>query len=89
MRPLENVVQASVKRVASALARVPQNSANDSFSHRSSHHFIVTRSPNHMCAISCRITMARSSWSASVTRERNSSSSEMTTQPTFSVAPTL
>ena len=33
--------------------------------------------------------MARKAYRVSVTRERNSNSSEMTTQPTFSVAPTL
>ena len=35
--------------------------ANDSLSHRSSHQRMVTRSPNHMCAISCRIVSARRS----------------------------
>ena len=35
------------------------NSAKDSLSHRSFHHFMVTRSPNHMCASSCRIVLAR------------------------------
>ena len=75
--------------VASALARDAQNSANDSFSHRSSHHFMVTRSPNHMCAISCRMTMARTSYIMSVTLERNSNCSEIVTQPTFSIAPAL
>ena len=44
--------------------------ANDSFSHRSSHQRMVTRSPNHMCAISCRIVSARGLAAASVTRER-------------------
>ena len=32
--------------------------ANDSFSQRSSHQAIVTRSPNHMCAISCAVIVA-------------------------------
>ena len=31
------------------------NVANASFSQMPFHHFIVTRSPNHMCAISCTI----------------------------------
>ena len=70
-----------MNRVPSALDRAAQNSANDSFSHRSSHHFMVTRSPNHMCAISCRMTVARSSYIMSVTLERNSSRSEIVTQP--------
>ena len=37
--------------------------ANTSFSHTSSNHFIVTRSPNHMCAVSCAIRFARRSCS--------------------------
>ena len=41
-------------------------SAKDSLSQRSSHHSIVTRSPNHMCAISCEIALARSSRSSAV-----------------------
>ena len=65
-----NVVQAAVHRVASACARVPAQVANDSFSHRSSHQRMVTRSPNHMCAISCRIVSARASRAKSVTRDR-------------------
>ena len=59
-----------MNRVASAVTRVPMYSANDSFSHRSSHQAMVTRSPNHMCAISCAITVARVSRSLSVTAER-------------------
>ena len=34
------------------------NVAKLSLSQRSFHHFIVTRSPNHWCAISCAITDA-------------------------------
>src|SRR5580693_2353823 len=89
LRAPEKVVQASVNRVPSALDNVAQNSAKDSFSHRSSHHFMVTRSPNHWCAISCRITVARSSYIMSVTLERNRTRSEIVTQPTFSIAPAL
>src|SRR3982751_4843523 len=47
------VAHASVHSVASAVAMVDAHSANDSFNQRSFHHFIVTRSPNHMCASSC------------------------------------
>ena len=37
--------------------------ANTSFIHTSLNQRIVTRSPNHMCAVSCAITEARpSSW---------------------------
>ena len=64
------VVHASVHSVASAVARVEMNSANDSFSQRSFHHFIVTRSPNHMCASSWRIVTTRRSFVASVTFDR-------------------
>ena len=35
--------------------------ANTSFIHTSVNHRIVTRSPNHMCAVSCAMTLARSS----------------------------
>ncbi len=66
---LVNVVQACVQRVASACAAVPAQVANDSFSHRSSHQRMVTRSPNHMCAISCRIVSPRASREKSVTRD--------------------
>ena len=64
-------------------------SANDSFSHRSSHQRMVTRSPNHMCAISCAIVMARSSRSESVTADRKTYSSRIITRPGFSIAPAL
>ena len=56
-----NVVQASVNSVASLWHSTDANVANDSFSHRSSHHVMVTRSPNHMCAISCSTVSARRS----------------------------
>ncbi len=65
------------------------NVANDSFSHRSSHHRMVTRSPNHMWAISCRIVSARRSRAASVTFERNRYASLYVTRPAFSMAPEL
>ena len=58
---LANVVQAEVQRVAWAWQSTETKVAKDSFSHRSSHQRMVTRSPNHMCAISCRIVSARRS----------------------------
>ena len=64
------VVHACLNSVASAAARADMNSAKDSFSHRSFHQRMVTRSPNHMCASSCRTVMARRSIVASGTRER-------------------
>ena len=43
---------ASSNSVASTQVRWAMYSAKDSLSHRSSHHCMVTRSPNHMWAIS-------------------------------------
>src|SRR3712207_5628501 len=67
---LAKVVHDPVHLVASAWHSTLMYVANDSFSHRSSHQRMVTRSPNHMCAISCRIVSARRSYAASVTRDR-------------------
>ena len=67
---MANVVQASVYSVASAWQSTEAEVANDSLSHRSSHQRMVTRSPNHMCAISCSIVSARRSYTGRVTRER-------------------
>ncbi len=64
-------------------------SANDSFSQRSSHQRIVTRSPNHMWAISCATTPARVARSAAVARDRKMNWSRRVTQPGFSIAPAL
>ena len=64
-------VHPSVYGVFSASARWLMNSAKDSLSHRSFHHFMVTRSPNHMWASSWRIVLARDSSWASVGRVRN------------------
>ncbi len=63
--------------------------ANDSFSHRSFHHSMVTRSPNHMWASSWRMVSARPSYAASVTFERKTYWSRMVTAPAFSIAPAL
>src|SRR5699024_10781048 len=52
-------VQASTYWVACAEASAPMYSANDSLSHKSSHHCGVTKSPNHMCDISCKIVLVR------------------------------
>src|SRR6478735_6170425 len=83
------VVQASVHSVASAVAIVDAHSANDSLSQRSFHHFIVTRSPNHMWASSWRMVTTRRSLTASVTLERKTYVSVNVTQPAFSIAPML
>ena len=78
-----------MKRVASTWASTDMNVAKLSFSQRSSHQRIVTRSPNHMWAISCRMAFARSSRTASVTLERKTIDSLKVTQPMFSIAPAL
>src|SRR6188768_3960828 len=84
-----NVVHAPVHSVASAVAIVEAHSAKDSLSQRSFHHFIVTRSPNHMCASSCRIVTTRRSLMAAVTLERKTYASVNVTAPAFSIAPAL
>ena len=58
----------SATRAGSASTpRCSMNVANASFSQMPFHHFIVTRSPNHMCAISCTIVSAAPVISSSVT----------------------
>src|SRR6266536_3220053 len=89
LRLIVKALQPSVNRVVSAATRTPRYSANDSLSHRSSHHRMVTRSPNHMCAISWATTMARTDRSASVTADRNTNSSRNVTHAGFSIAPAL
>jgi len=79
----------SVNSVASCVTRLPMYSANDSLSHRSSHQTGVTRLPNHWCAISWAIVVARLVRSARVTLEVNTSGSRKVTQPGFSIAPAL
>ena len=55
----------------------------------SSHQRIVTRSPNHMWAISWAMISVRVWRDVSVTRARKTNSSAIVTQPTFSIAPAL
>ncbi len=64
-------------------------SAKDSLSHRSSHHRIVTRSPNHMWAISWVIVLLRLRISWRVAAPRKTYWSRIVTQPGFSIAPAL
>ena len=63
--------------------------ANPSFSHRLSHHAIVTRSPNHWCAISCATTSATSFFAASAPSffATRRSVSRNVMHPKFSIAP--
>ena len=58
---LAKLVHACSYSVASAWHSTLANVANDSFSHRSSHQRMVTRSPNHMCASSCSTVSQRRS----------------------------
>ena len=64
-------------------------SANDSLSHRSSHHVMVTRSPNHMWAHSWAMVLDRVRISSSVAWPRKRYWSRSVTQPGFSMAPAL
>ena len=73
--------------VACTPAHVAAQEANASLSHRSSHQRMVTRSPNHMCAISCSSTEATIARWPCVGGERNSTVSVHVTQPQFSIAP--
>ena len=86
---MPNDVQASWNSVACTSVVVAMYSAKDSLSHRSSHHRMVTRSPNHMCASSCSMVRARIRRASSVAVPRNSRSSRIVTQPGFSIAPAL
>ena len=85
-----NAARATVGSAAVLLtANTDAQVANDSFSQRSSHQRIVTRSPNHMCDSSCRIVSRRKSYEACGTLLRNRYSSRKVTQPMFSIAPPL
>src|SRR5919198_5685954 len=86
---LQNVVQALVNRVPFTMQSTEANVAKVSLSQRSSHHRMVTRSPNHMCAISCSTVSARRSRAASVTFDRNTYASLKVMHPAFSMAPEL
>ena len=63
--------------------------AKASFNQMPFHHFIVTRSPNHMCAISWATTSARfcSSTCVAVVGSANSRLSRYVIAPRFSIAP--
>ncbi len=74
--------------VASAMHQNEAHVANASLSHRSSHQRMVTRSPNHMWASSCRMTVARRVRCSIVGTERKMSSrSPNVMAPKFSIAP--
>ena len=75
--------------MTSAVTRLPMYSAKDSLSQRSSHHAGVTMLPNHWCAISWAIVLARAIRMPRVTRLVKTSGSRKVTQPGFSIAPAL
>ena len=71
----------SVNSVQRTADQAQAHSAKDSLSQRSSHQRMVTMSPNHMCAISCSRTRARSSRSAYEGGSRKMKASLQVTQP--------
>ena len=89
LRASANVTHASVYSVACTDAYAPMNSAKDSFNHKSSHHRMVTRSPNHMWDISCNSVFARPANCARVAPDGNRYASVNVTSPGFSMAPRL
>src|SRR5215210_7678360 len=70
-------------------AFVDTHSAKASLSHRSSHHFIVTRLPNHMWANSCATTWAMlfSACHEAVLGSMIRADWRKITRPLFSIAP--
>ena len=86
---MPNSVQRSHSGRKASVHFISMNVANASFSQMPFHHFMVTRSPNHMWAISWWITSATRSTSGWVARSRSTSSavSRKVTQPRFSIAP--
>ena len=90
LRAIVESTHASVPNsVAASSVRCDMYSANDSLSHRSSHHCIVTRSPNHMCAISWAMVLERARISSRAAAPRKTYTSRKVTQPGFSIAPAL
>ena len=70
------------------MASTSMNVAKASFNHVPSHQRIVTRSPNHICAVSWAMadtTRARSS--SELSSLTNSAVSRYVTRPRFSIAP--
>lgn len=63
------------------------NSAKLSFNQRSSHHSIVTKSPNHICDNSCIIVFALDATYDFGTGSLKTYKSLIVTAPAFSIAP--
>ena len=66
-RPSANSSQVFHSGLYASTPRCSMNVANASLSQMPFHHFMVTRSPNHMCAISCTIVSAAPDISSRVT----------------------
>src|SRR6185437_766029 len=89
LRSLQYSFQKSHSGCTLSTAFVDIQVANASLSQRSSHHFMVTKSPNHRCAISCAIT-EEAPWRAraeAVAGSMSSSVSRKVMAPGFSMAP--
>src|SRR5215217_5492617 len=89
LRVTDAQTSASENSVLSAVMRLPMYSANASLSQRSSHHFGLTRLPNHWCAISWATVVARCTRRLRGTFVVNNRPSRNVTQPGFSMAAAL
>src|ERR1043165_7514018 len=88
-RPLIRPSRGSHSGCRAAVALVDIQEAKPSFSQRSSHQAMVTRSPNHWCAISCAATSKIDCWRAGVVIAGSTSRmfSNEKIAPQFSIAP--
>ena len=88
-RPVEKLTQRSHSGRKLSTASSSMNVAKASLSQMPFHHFIVTRSPNHMWAISWATTSATRSSSRrlAVSGSTRSAVSRKVTHPRFSMAP--
>ena len=84
-----NCVHISQSGKSQSTALSPIHDAKLSLSHRSFHQAIVTRSPNHMCAISWEMMAAIRCLTCTEVRSGStrSTTSRYVTAPQFSIAP--
>ena len=84
-----NCVQIAQSGYSVSVALAPIHDAKLSLSHRSFHHAIVTRSPNHICAISCAMisTIRCRVPGDELAVSKSSATSRYVTAPQFSIAP--
>lgn len=85
----EGMLTRSQSDMTCAVAYCSMKLANPSFNHKSFHHFIVTRFPNHWCANSWMTTVATDSWAVVVDLRGlyNTNWSRNVISPQFSMAP--